>query len=410
MAGIYRRGTTYYAMYYIGTKKHRKSLETDDLRLAKARLRKLEDSLDAGSDSPFPTKTTIPVVLEAFIQHMLSYRDHRSVNRDLSPLRIMFGEVCESLQLKNQRISSQIDRKARLKGMPGKLDPLDASCFEALTARQLTEWLSEYVKRNCAASKTANRYREILQKMFVWAIDVHGLKFPGDINPALKIKRWREGAPVIVFLTVEEIERQLEVLQEAPQVQTMIAVYIYSGLRREEALWLQKDDVDLELGYIRVYAKEVLGRNWQPKNGKNRLVPISSTLRKYLENYVPVDSDGEWYFPSPQGQWWDPDNFSGRALAPINKAHGLSWGCDEYRHTFASQLAMAGTALQKIAKLMGNSVTICERYYAALLPESLVESVEFPKDSAKSKIQADVPSAADSRPSRPALRLVVSNK
>lgn len=116
MAGIYRRGTTYYAMYYIGTKKHRKSLDTDDMKIAKARLRKLEDELDAGSDTPFPTKTSIPVVLEAYIQHMLSYRDARSVNRDLSPMRIMFGEVCTSLKVKNKKIAAKIERQARQMG------------------------------------------------------------------------------------------------------------------------------------------------------------------------------------------------------------------------------------------------------------------------------------------------------
>lgn len=408
MAGIYRRGSTYYAMYYIGTKKHRKSLDTDDMKIAKARLRKLEDELDAGSDTPFPTKTPIPVILEAYIQHMLSYRDAKSVNRDLSPMRSMFGEVCTSLKVKNKKIVRRIEQKARKKGKPEKLLPLEASCFEALTARMMTEWLSEYVTRNSAAPKTANRYREILQKMFTWAIDIYGIKFTGGDNPALKIKRWREGAPVIVFLTLEDIAKQLQVLQDMPQVQVMVAVYIYAGLRREEAMWLQKKDVDLETGFIRVHSKVVLGRSWQPKNGKNRLIPISSELRAYIEKYTPCASDGDWYFPSPAGCWWDPDNFSARALAAVNMANGMVWGCDEFRHTFGSQLAMAGTALQKISKMMGNSVQICERHYAALLPESLIDCVEFPKKVATEVSQPRTAEGIQMESGRPQLRLVVS--
>lgn len=50
------RGNTYYAMYYIGNRKHRKSLDTDDPKVAKARLRKLEECLDQGSDTPFPDR------------------------------------------------------------------------------------------------------------------------------------------------------------------------------------------------------------------------------------------------------------------------------------------------------------------------------------------------------------------
>ncbi|QXE85577.1 tyrosine-type recombinase/integrase [Geomonas nitrogeniifigens] len=404
MAGIYRRGTTYYAMYYIGAKKHRKSLDTDDLKIAKARLRKLEDELDAGSDTPFPTKTSIPVVLEAYIQHMLSYRDARSVNRDLSPMRIMFGEVCAPLKVKNRKIAVQ----ARKKVKSVHLLPLEASCFEALTARIMSEWLAEHMTRNCAAPKTGNRYREILQKMFSWAIDVYGIKFPGGDNPALKIKRWREGAPVVAFLTLEDIAKQLQVLQDTSQLQVMVAVYIFAGLRREEAMWLQKNDVDLEVGFIRIHSKVVLGRSWQPKNGKNRVIPISSELRAYLENYTPRASDGDWFFPSPGGRWWDPDNFSGRALAPVNKANGLRWGCDEFRHTFGSQLAMAGTALQKISKLMGNSVQICERHYIALLPDSLIDCVEFPKRGATATPLVHAPLKVQIESGRPQLRLVIS--
>ena len=40
---------------------------------------------------------------------------------------------------------------------------------------------------------------------------------------------------------------------------------------------------------------------------------------------------------------------------------------------------MKGESLYKISELMGNSPEICRRHYAALLPESLLDSVEFPK-------------------------------
>lgn len=40
---------------------------------------------------------------------------------------------------------------------------------------------------------------------------------------------------------------------------------------------------------------------------------------------------------------------------------------------------MKGESLYKIASLMGNSPAIAERHYAALLPESLMGSVEFPE-------------------------------
>ncbi len=38
---------------------------------------------------------------------------------------------------------------------------------------------------------------------------------------------------------------------------------------------------------------------------------------------------------------------------------------------------MKGESLYKIATLMGNSPEICRRYYAALIPEAMSDTVEF---------------------------------
>lgn len=74
------------------------------------------------------------------------------------------------------------------------------------------------------------------------------------------------------------------------EILSAYVAYIYAGLRREEALWLTVDDRDLETGphgMIRVRAKTVEGQSWQPKTKVNRVVPVSSALRAYLDRYFP---------------------------------------------------------------------------------------------------------------------------
>ncbi len=160
---------------------------------------------------------------------------------------------------------------------------------------------------------------------------------------------------------------------------------------------------------IRVRAKTIGGTFWEPKTKVNRVVPISSSLKKYLDAYVRPETDGPWYFPSPTGKRWDPDNVS-RALRAANSAAGLDWTCLDYRHTFGSQLAMRGESLYKISALMGNSPEICRRHYAALLPESLVSSVEFGEPVTPAPLPTDpTPVAVPETPQRPQLRLVVNN-
>lgn len=88
-----------------------------------------------------------------------------------------------------------------------------------------------------------------------------------------------------------------------------------------------------------------------------------------------------FFIPPDYTKWYadlrrDLDNFS-RDLRNANKKVGLKWTCLDFRHTFGSQLAMKGESLYKISALMGNLPEICRRHYAALIPETMIESVEF---------------------------------
>lgn len=204
---------------------------------------------------------------------------------------------------------------------------------------------------------------------------------PGDKNPAAAVARYREHASEIVFLTLPQVDAQLTALNGSQKMQTMVATLIFAGLRREELLQLTHDDIDLTAGRngtIRIRAKTIDGEFWQPKTKSNRSVPVSSRLRPYLDQWLSSHPAGKWFFPSSNGSRWDADNFSSD-LRLLQSRVLLPWTCLHFRHTFGSQLAMAGQSLFKIATLMGNSEAIVRRHYAALLPESLEQSVEFPK-------------------------------
>jgi len=194
----------------------------------------------------------------------------------------------------------------------------------------------------------------------------------------------------------------------------MAAVYIYAGLRREELTWLTIDDVDLKAGrhgMIRVQAKTVNGEYWEPKTGKNRAIPVSKALRNYLGSYAPAKVKGRWYFSSPEGSRWDPDNLS-QWLRETNKEAGLVWTCLDYRHTFGSHLATKGVSLYKISELMGNSPEIARKHYAHLMPESLTDCVEFTEEDSFPTPVAPAPSTpqpSDDKQSPRRLKLVVNN-
>ncbi len=377
MASIYQRGKTWYVKYYVpGSKKpKRKSLDTTVKKVAEAKVRKIEDSLDIGDDSPFPTKTPITDILEEFADHL--YTDKRKKNADkvLSCLRHLFGEICPSLKIRNNVISQKAVKLKTNRPLP----VIEIQYLEQITTADISRVIEARVRNKGIAGKTANRYREIIVRLINWSTSQRGVRMPKGKNPAAAVERFRERKLQIIFLKIEEIKAQLAALAPYPQLQTMVALYILAGLRREEALWLTGDDIDLtsgNYGIIHVRAKTINNKSWNTKTNDDRIVPISKTLRLYLDRYVPLPSDDRWLFPSPEGKFWDPDNFSAD-LRDINRKLGLSWGCDEYRHTFGSHLAMAGESLFKISKLMGNSEEVCRKHYVHLMPESLFQSVEF---------------------------------
>jgi integrase len=387
MASLIQRGKVYYAQWYVGRKIQRMSLQTSNYQLAKEKLRQVESAQLRGADLPMPTRTPIAQIVAEYVRHIRTAKTPKSAQTDIYYLRDMFGMICPELEITSRKRST-LARKRK----PGpdfdkrrKLPIIAANAFEEITTAAISTFISTHVQIRGIKPKTANRYREILSRLFNWSMETRGIRLPNDINPVIKVEKYTERAPEIRFLALEQIQQQLAVLKDKEQLQTMVAVLIYAGLRREELLWLTIADVDLNAGLIRVRAKTINGQSWQPKTKVNRVVPISITLRSYLQGYTPLASTEGWYFPSPQGHLWDPDNFS-QDLRVANHAANLKWGCLDFRHTFGSQLAMKGESLYKIATLMGNSPEICRRHYAALMPESLVESVEFgtgPKASLK---------------------------
>ena len=388
MASLVQRpdSSVYYVQHYVSGKLRRQSTGTDSLQIAKEKLRQFESAQARGEDSPFPTKTAIADVLTAYVQHIRQTKTAKSAQTDIYYLRDAFGPCCDAVKVTSRKLSLKAKKRPPKLGQDRRrrAPVIEAASFEQVTTAQVSAFIAGQVASRGLAPKTANRYREILTRLFNWATKERGVKLPGGKNPAAQVERYREKAPVISFLSLKQIDEQLDALADDLRLQVMVAFLIYAGLRREELLWLTHDDLDLTLGrhgVIRVRAKVVGGESWQPKTGKNRAVPVSSSLRLYIDKWRLKGVNGIWLFPNGEGGRFDPDNFS-RDLRNANERRSLRWTNLHFRHSFGSHLAMKGESLYKISALMGNSPEICRRHYAALQPELLCESVEFPAANA----------------------------
>ncbi len=391
MAVPYKRkgSSSYWADIWYGGRKRSISLKTANHGVARAILHQKLAAIQHGG-LQLPTRTLVAPIVSKFIMHLQATCRAKSAQTDVYRLREFFGAdgvAPQDSTVSRARATRRSNARRKERVTPAYVHAVRVNFIEEVTTAIVQDFLTAIHVDRGLDPKTINEYREIIHRFFAWAIGQQDIRMAdgGRTNPAAAIKRLRSADPSIRFLcATEDIHRQIEILKTKPQIQTMVAVMIYAGVRRSELLHLTKDDVDLAGRRIMVRHKDIGNLSYRTKTGRNRFVPISNALLSHLLKYHPA-SGSTWYFPSPEGMLWDGDNFS-HQLADINQKAGLVWNCLDYRHTFGSHLAMKGESLYKIAVLMGNSPDICRRHYACLLPESLVGCVEFDRPERPSPV------------------------
>ena len=82
MACLYKRRKQYWASYYLNGCQVQKSLHTDNERVARDKLRKLEYELSIG-DLPQASRLPLPALLETFCGHMRAKQTYKSYRKDV---------------------------------------------------------------------------------------------------------------------------------------------------------------------------------------------------------------------------------------------------------------------------------------------------------------------------------------
>ena len=70
MASLKKRGKSYQIQYYASGKQRRISIGRVPLQIAKEKLRQFESARLRGEDIPLPTRTPIPDVVTAYVEHI----------------------------------------------------------------------------------------------------------------------------------------------------------------------------------------------------------------------------------------------------------------------------------------------------------------------------------------------------
>ena len=266
MVCLYKRRKQYWVRYYLNGWQVQKSLRTDDLRIARDKLREIKCELSLGG-LPQARRIPLPAILETFCAYLKTKQTYRSHRKDVSRLRNVFGEICEALKIRPSRSPNGRQGRPCLDKYAG--DHIQARFLEDVMPEAINRFLDSRIQRSQWAPKTANGIREILHRLFAFAIKHYGFssrdhRYP---NPVAAVDRRHEPAPEIRFLTLCQITEQLATFKDHPVIHVIIATCIYAGLRREEITWLTHEDIDLEIGLIRIRAKTIEGNPGNPRPG-----------------------------------------------------------------------------------------------------------------------------------------------
>lgn len=191
-------------------------------------------------------------------------------------------------------------------------------------------------------------------------------------------------------LTVNEVERLLEAAGSAPSStgvpadadglrlrnRTLVELLYAAGLRVSEALQLDRRDLSLEGGFVRVVGK----------GDRERLVPVGDVALEWLGRYLAwpwpawlaaagaVDGPEAALFVTPRGR-----RLARQQAWTIVKASAAAAGLGDrvsphtLRHSFATHLLEGGADLRVVQELLGHASISTTQLYTHLTGERIRE-------------------------------------
>jgi integrase len=354
--GVYRRGSTYVAMYRREGRQHKESAptfaEARSIKLARdAETRALRQgptlhdyalkwvSGHAGSGHDSVRERTREEYNRLLVTFALAYfeTDVRLCDLDRRALQGFISWLTDQPGRKGARLSDRSIRNA--------LTPLRMCLRAAATEGLIDKELDETVM---LPKRRSGRRWEFTERRFLTRPALGRLL--GEIPPAHK--------PLFVLLAS-------------------------TGLRISEAIALRWCDLDLDshTPHLRVRRAIVNGTLGAPKSRHGaRAIPLSAELAERLSTLRPGGADPEdLVFQNTRGRPIKPDNLRNRVLKPAARRAKLTGiGLHTLRHTCASLLIAENASMLRLQRWMGHhSAAYTLETYGHLLDGELGTPLEL---------------------------------
>jgi len=170
-------------------------------------------------------------------------------------------------------------------------------------------------------------------------------------NPVSQVDKMKLVRNPPRFLDQEEIKRLIDTA-EGSHIQPIIITAIHTGMRKSELLNLYWSDIDFDQQTITIQSKD----DWHTKNYRSRVLKLTPVLSKVLRRHKDLQgslgyrSKYVFTYEGRRIRWGVDIGFN-----TIKRKAGLEdITLHTLRHTFASQLVIAGVPLRYVQELMGH--------------------------------------------------------
>ncbi|MBE3130389.1 MAG: site-specific integrase [Acidobacteria bacterium] len=334
---IKKHGKNFWLDLWVGKKRVRRSLKTDERTLAIERARDITVELRR----PTPKG----VNLAEFSKKYLEWA-------------------------KQTKPSSEGTEKYRMPVIKAWFNDAGISTLEGITSYHVEQFRASLLTKSVGDTArvigrtTANRYLALIRSMFNKAKDWGELT--GD-NPVSRVKFYREGAKIRP-LTESEVKAILAesdklaagkyatpLQREAPALFRFI---LNTGLRKSEALMLRWADIGDD-------AITVKG-----KGGKVRTIPLNAEAAAILAGRK---RESPFVFEIPGRT---SNSIMKRLTATISKNAGVPFHVHLLRHSFASRLIAAGVDIVTVGSLLGHGAAMVTLLYTHSNPGLMRRAVD----------------------------------
>jgi len=244
-------------------------------------------------------------------------------------------------------------------------EEFDGHSLEDVTPALIADKYAKLHKDGARSIATANRYLATLSACFTFAVKELAWI---ERNPCSRVRKGKEDAGRVRYLTDDERTRLLEACKESsnPLLYPAFVVALSTGARQAEVMNLRWPQVDFT-------RRTILLRDGETKNGTGRVLPLTGEAFDLLRDLAKVrDLKDDRVFPVPaEGRGFGSLRTAWDKALERAEVQDFRW--HDLRHTAASYLTMAGVGSMEVAKILGHKTLQMTARYSHLSPERTVE-------------------------------------